>query len=241
MIYSGLRRHRSFTYSAFRLKKAHFTAPARRASLQNPKWKMWKAEREFEVSWLTVIVRSISLSFRAEKYDALGVLQIFLLWEVQRIHTTLLISRLTSSHPSVFEERGDSMIILFVRHQMIFLWPLDIWNTDNRQFSANGPHRIASFISDKPPEQIYSFRSINDTNTMWRERVVSFEWRHSLQRCPNKPVWRRAEGCEVSGGVWLRLLLIPKTCVCLCLHLLSGCCEAVHELLTDRQTNSADF
>lgn len=156
-------------------------------------------------------------------------------------HKTLLISRLTSSHPSVFEERGDSMIILFVRHQMIFLWPLDIWNTDNRQFLANGPHRIASFISDKPPEQIYSFRSINDTNTMWRERVVSFEWRHSLQRCPNKPVWRRAEGCEVSGGVWLRLLLIPKTCVCLCLHLLSGCCEAIHELLTDRQTNSADF
>lgn len=136
------------------------------------------------------------------------------------------------SHLWLHQERGESVIILFVRHQMIFLWPLDIWNIDNRQFSSCGRSPIASFISDKLPEQNCSFRAVNDTSTMWRERVGSFEWRRNPQCCPNKPNKMPAEGLRsvnVSGGMWLRLLLMPKECICVCV--LSVCCEAVPEFL----------
>ncbi len=57
------------------------------------------------------------------------------------------------------KKEGESVILLFVRDQVIFLWPLDIWNTDNRQFSASGRSPIASFNSDKLPEQNCSWGS----------------------------------------------------------------------------------
>lgn len=151
---------------------------------------------------------------------------------------TLLISRLIfPPHPSVFEERGDSMIILFVRHKMIFLWPLDIWNTDNRQFSANGPHQMASFISDKPTRADLFFKA-----RLWHK--------HNAKGACGV-FWVKAQLTKVSGG-GLRSVesqegcdsdYCYQKCVCVCVALSASVVLMLwsSSWATDRQTSSADF